>query len=223
MRHAPILLAAACAAALALVLPALPAAAFDGNDVAKTTNPGFVPDTGKINRGFDEKLPSDAPERKIPTPAEARAAMMMPDNNQPAAAPQGTDANANTTTGSGSPAATPIGPIGATGQTMPAKFSKRNDILDRVPTMALPQPISDQDRKHIYQAVMADHAAAASDADKLAPASQLTTNQALNETHPLPATLSGIGGVQSLGYVKTKNKVFLIEPATRMVVEEIGF
>jgi len=28
--------------------------------------------------------------------------------------------------------------------------------------------------------------------------------------------------VQSLSYVKTKNKVFLVEPATRIVVEEIG-
>ena len=44
----------------------------------------------------------------------------------------------------------------------------------------------------------------------------------LNETHPLPASVSGIAGVQALGYVKTKDKVFLVEPATRIVVDEIG-
>jgi len=118
--------------------------------------------------------------------------MMMPEIDQAAAASQATDANANATTGSGSPAAAPAGPIGATGQTMPAKLSKRNDILDRLPIMALPQPLNDQDRKHIYQAVIADQAPAASDADKLAPASQLNANQALNETHPLPPSVSPV-------------------------------
>jgi hypothetical protein len=31
-----------------------------------------------------------------------------------------------------------------------------------------------------------------------------------------------IAGMQGLGYVKTKDKVFLVEPATRIVVDEIG-
>lgn len=221
MKHSPVYLVAAFAVALAI--PATSAAAFAGDNVSKTTDPGFIPDTGQINPGVDQKIPSSWDGKiTIPTPAEARAAMMMPDSVQPAVAPPATDANANATTGSGSPAAAPAGPIGATGHTMPAKLSKRNDILDRLPIMALPQPLNDQDRKHIYQAVMADQAPAASDADHLAPASYLNANQALNETHPLPASVSGIGGVQSLGYVKTKNKVFLVEPATRIVVEEIG-
>jgi hypothetical protein len=50
----------------------------------------------------------------------------------------------------------------------------------------------------------------------------LSTNQALKETHPLPASVSGIPGMQALSYVKTKHKVFLVEPATRTVVDEIG-
>ena len=69
---------------------------------------------------------------------------------------------------------------------------------------------------------MADKAPAASDADALAPSSGLYVNQALNETHPLPASVSGISGVQTLAYVKTKNKVFLVQPANRIVVDEIG-
>jgi hypothetical protein len=113
------------------------------------------------------------------------------------------------------------GPIGATGQTMPAKFSQRNDILDRTPIMAWPQSLSDRDRQQIYQAVMADKTAAAEGAEALAPAAELNVNQALNEMHPMPASVSGISGVQALDYVKTKDKVFLVAPATRTVVDEI--
>jgi hypothetical protein len=44
----------------------------------------------------------------------------------------------------------------------------------------------------------------------------------LNEMHPLPASVSGIAGAQTLAYVKTKSKVFLVNPAVRTVVDEIG-
>lgn len=115
-----------------------------------------MPNSGQINRGFDEKLPTSAQSVQIPTLVEARAAKMMPDSDQPARGPQGADANA--TTGSAPSVAALSGPIGATGQTMPAKFSKRNDTLDRVSIMALLLPLSDQDRRRIYQAVMADTA-----------------------------------------------------------------
>ena len=212
------LLAATLAAALAM--PVTRAGAFAGDNVAATTDPGFVPNSGQINRGFDEKLPSSSQPRPIPTPAQARAAKMTPDSNLPALGPA--DANANATTGAASSAPAAAGPIGATGQTMPAKFSARNDTLDRVPIMALPLGLSDQDRQRIYQAAMADKTPAATDAAQLAPAGELDTNQALNETHPLPASVRGIPGVQTLGYVKTKNKVFLVEPATRIVVDEIA-
>lgn len=261
MRHSQhhILLAAALATGVAFAMPPTSAAAFAGNDVAATTDPGFIRNSGQINRGFDEKVPSSASVRQIPTPAQARAAMMMPDSDQPglggkppepmpnakttpperdaarresqnaSGGPEAVEANQNTTSGSAatnepaaSPAAAPSGPIGATGQTMPAKFSERNDTLDRLPIMAWPLSLSNAERQSIYQAAMADKAPAASDADALAPSSALSANQALNETHPLPASVSGISGVQTLGYVKTKNKVFLVAPANRIVVDEIG-
>lgn len=217
-----VLLVTACAAAIALAVSRTPAVAFDSNNVSTKTDPGFTPDTGQINRGFDEKVPATAPSRPIPTPAEARAAMMNPDNDQAVIGSQGTDASANVTTGSGSPVATSAGPIGATRQTMPVKLSKREDVLDRLPIMAWPLSLSEQDRQHIYQAVMADKTPAASGADALAPASYLDTDQAMNQMHALPPSVSGIEGVQSLAYVKSKSKVFLVEPATRTVVDEIG-
>jgi hypothetical protein len=250
------LLAATLAAALAM--PPTRAAAFAGDDVAAGTDPSFTPGTGQINRGYDESVPSIAHARQIPTPAQARAALKMPDSDQPAlggtppqpmpnaestspkhdgarresenaSGPETVDADQSHNTGSASSAsgfasgaAAPSGPIGATGQTMPAKFSQRNDVLDRVPIMAWPRSLSDEERQHIYQAVMADKMPAANDAARLAPASQLDVNQALHEMHALPASLSGIGEVRNLSYVKSKTKVFLVKPATRIVVDEIG-
>ena len=222
---------AALATGVAFALPLAPAAAFAGDNVAATTDPGFVPNTGEINRGFDEKVPTSSKSRPIPTPAQARAAKMMPYPKQPSVGEQ--QAAETATMGSAPPdaAATPApaaqgaeshGPLGATGQTIPSKISERNDVLDRVPIMAMPNSLSDQDRQQIYQAAMADKTPAATDAAQLAPAGELTSQQALNETHPLPASVRGIAGVQGLDYVKTKKKVFLVEPATRIVVDEIG-
>jgi hypothetical protein len=269
-----LLFAAALATGVAFAMSQTPAAAFAGDNVAKITDPGFVPNNGQINQGFDEKLPTTSQARPIPSLAEARAAKMTTDISQPsvggqegaalpsksamsqdtkdgqatAGGPQAVHANADVmqngtqdSSGKQSQAATSgegpkenasqipnsqgiasQGPIGATTQTMPAKFSQRNDILDRVPTMSWLLPLGDAYRQQIYQAVMADKTSTASDDNGLAPATALNANQALNETHPLPASVSGMPGLQPLSYVKTKNKVFLVEPNTRTVVDEIG-
>ena len=116
---------------------------------------------------------------------------------------------------------TPIGPFGATGQTMPAKFSKRNDILDRLPIMAWPMRLTAEERQRIYRAVAADKSEPAPGADTLAPASILSTEQALNGTHALPESLRDLDPLKGVRYVKAKDKVLLITPATRIVVEEI--
>ncbi len=121
----------------------------------------------------------------------------------------------------GTDATPPSGPIGSIGETIPAKFSKRNDILDRTPMMALPQRLSDEERTRIYKAAMADQARPTADADKLMPASELSTEQALNGMHPLPASVGSIEAVKKLKYVKGKSTVLLVEPSTRIVVEQI--
>jgi len=240
------------ATALAAVLAAAPFA-YAADGTSGQTDPGFRPDTGQINPGTDKKNPSASQDRKIPTPAEARAAKMMPVSTQPSL---GAEANAQSgptlpaagdqpdthqqqsqgsqpraqnasggTTGSGgaSKAASQSsgGPIGSFGETMPSKFSERNDILDRVPTMAMPMKLSDQECQRIYQAVMADKTQVAVGAETVEPASFLSTEQALNETHPLPASLADIAAVKRLSYVKAKNKVLLVEPDTRIVFEQI--
>jgi hypothetical protein len=87
--------------------------------------------------------------------------------------------------------------------------------------MALPLPLTDEQRKQIFDAVMADKAQPVAGADELKPASELSTDQTLNGMRPLPESLRGIEAVEKLHYVKAKNKVLLVEPSTRTVVDQI--
>lgn len=166
------------------------------------------------------------------TQEQARAALMMPDpvgvSSLGEAAAQ---ASGNATTiGAGSePAAqaaatvtpaAPPGPIGATLQTMPAKFSQRNDLLDHLPTMSWPLTLNEQQRQQIYQAVMADKTQPAPDADTLKPAVFLSYAQT-RDVHPLPPALSGIDGLQGLQYIKAKDKVLLVRAPNGIVVDQI--
>ena len=193
-------LAATLAAGASLLLLAYAAHA---GDTVSSIDPCFNPATGQINCGFDPKVPSSsAALHEIPSPAAARAAFIA---SETAA-----------TTGAGG-----TGPIGASRQTMPEQFSKTNETLDRVPLMTLPLGLSDQERQRIYQAVMTDKTAAATDAGNLARTSVLPTEVALNETHDFPSSLGDIAPLRGLKYVKTKDKVFLVVPNDRMVVDEI--
>jgi hypothetical protein len=185
---------------------------------------------------------------KIATTEEARAARMMPSDPTPASgekfmpASAATDgslkpkasANDGSAPGSGTSSETigassvsamedtHPGPLGATGQTMPSLFSERNAILDRVPTMAMPLALTQQQRQQIYQTVMADKSRSpAADAESLAPASGLSANQALNEMQSLPQSLQDIEPLKGLRYVKAKDKVLLVTPSTRIVVDAI--
>lgn len=217
------------AVAAALALPTMGVS----SHAADATNPGLVPNTGQINTGAAAQPSSQSSDvTNIPTPEEARAALMAPISRQPST---GDSSGATTGTGGGNANAGPqpadanataepalSGPIGSFGQTIPAKFSKRNDTLDHVPTMGIPLPLSDQQRKQIYDAVMADKAPPVADADALKPASELSPGQARDGMHPLPESVRGIDGVARLYFVKAKGKVFLVEPATRTVVGQIA-
>jgi hypothetical protein len=164
-------------------------------------DPGFVPNTGQINPGNAPKPWSDAPPQgQQPSQEEARAALMMPDN--------------------GVSSAGEAGPIGATMQTMPEKFSDRNKVLDHVPTTAWPLLLNKQQREQIYNAVMADSSQPPAGAAALKSGSLLTYEQTLDE-HPLPQAVATIDGLQGLQYVKGKDKVLLVRPPNGFVVDEI--
>jgi hypothetical protein len=219
--------ATALAAALAISM----AAAQAGSTPSSTTDPGFSPQTGQINPG-DAPHPWSAtaalPQDKQPPQEQARAALMMPDPVGVSSLGEGAaQANQSTTGAAAAPAAqagapaAPQGPIGATLQTMPAKLSQRNDLLDHLPIMAWPLRLNEQQRQQIYQAVMADKSQPAASADTLKPAAALSYDQN-RDMHPLPRTLAGIDGLQGLRYVKGKDKVLLVRPSNGIVVDQIS-
>lgn len=113
------------------------------------------------------------------------------------------------------------GPIGASTQTMPAKLSSRNDTLDRLPIMSWPLPLNAEQRQQIYQAVMADGSKPANGAKTLKPAAHLSYEQTL-EMHPLPQQLDRVEALQGLQYIKGEDKVLLVQPPSRIVVDQIG-
>lgn len=224
-----LLVATALAASLAFA--ASPLRADEGT--SRHTNPGFQPDTGRINDGMPQQASSASTETiQVPTHEETLAAKMTPISTQPSAGdapgvmqdPQPATTGAGTTehpAGVSANAVPPSGPIGSVGETIPAKFSKRNDVLDRTPIMALPLDLTKEERKQVFDAVMADKASAADGADTLKPASELSTDQALNGLHALPDGVQSIEALKKLKYVKGKNKVLLVEPSTRIVVDQI--
>ena len=264
MKMHQIKLAAAVAAVIAV--PTLNCLAGAEESATVPTDPGFKADTGQINPGATEPVPFESSNvTDIPTPDEARRALLTPVSKQPSVGnvpnvsradaqtfggpsanqesknavggPQGLTTSGTVPTpgggkadaqpaspGPGSTASAepaPSGPIGSFGETIPAKFSKRNDILDRVPIMAWPLPLTDQQRKQVYEAVMADQSPPVAGADALKPTSELSTDQALSGMRPLPDSVRNIEGLGKLQYVKANNKVLLVEPSTRTVVDQI--
>jgi hypothetical protein len=187
----------------------------------KEADPGFVPNTGQINPGVPKQGASQSQEAVIRSPQQAaRAALMTPIPTQPSTGDTpGSNAQPPAAAPSGEPP--PSGPIGSIGQTIPAKFSARNNTLDHIPTMAWPLWLNDQQQRQIYQAVMSDSTKPTPGADALVPSSMLSIDQALDGTHPLPASVSNIAALNGLTYMKTEKRVLLVEPSTRVVVDEI--
>ncbi len=104
----------------------------------------------------------------------------------------------------------------ADSQTVPAKFSERNNALDELPTMAFPLPLTDDQRQRIRDAV------------SKTPVANATTRSAELlpsdvEVRALPDQVTAeIPAVRNLSYVRTSAGVLLISPANRIVVGEIA-
>ena len=217
-------------AAVLATATAVAIVAAQASDRPPTVDPGFVPNTGQINPGHAAEPWSDAlPRAPQPSQEEARAALMAPDNGAPSAGPGSTPAPngpEQLTTGSSSATTTaaggagPTGPIGATTQTMPAKFSQRNDVLDRVSTTTWPLPLNEEQRRRIFNSVMADSSPPAAGAAALKPGSSLSFEQTL-DLHPLPGAVADMDGLHGLQYVKGKDKVLLVRAPNAIVVDEI--
>jgi hypothetical protein len=288
-RILPILLTTVAAASLSVVVGIFTAHAQVVQDAPKSVAPGMNPGTGQINSGTAVQAPAGAPpgandqsgggakvtnrappsdthaatNQPMPTPEQARAALLAPDSPDPAigqialpptgaagtaksatgdapaenAKAQQADNNAQSKDGSEKESTgqatrdvmakqlahetSPNKPIGSTTQTLPAKFSERNDILGRLPTMAWPLRLNDEDRGKIFDAVTAAKGDAV-ELGQLKPADQLPATLALNAMHPLPEPLAAQPVLNNIQAVKGKDKVLLVNPATRIVVDVIG-
>ena len=103
----------------------------------------------------------------------------------------------------------------ADSQTVPAKFSKRNDAIDHVAIMAMPLGLSDAQKRTIVDAVRAGQAPVVATAAK--PAQELPWDVVVQD---MPASANDPAFAR-LKIVRAQDRVLLIEPSNRIVIGEI--
>ena len=101
-------------------------------------------------------------------------------------------------------------------QTVPAKFSERNDRIDKLPIMAMPLGLSDAQRRAILDSVK--QAGQPVQTTSAKPAEQLPANIVVHDL----GVSANIPEVARLKYVRTPQGVLLVEPSNRIVVGEIA-
>jgi hypothetical protein len=96
--------------------------------------------------------------------------------------------------------------------------SQRNQQLDSIPIMARGPQLTDAQRKLIVEHVMAAGGAPAH-VDAF-PTAQLPAGV---EMHPWPSDIAGqVPGIRDTKYVKLSDKILVVRPESRIVVEEIA-
>jgi hypothetical protein len=121
-----------------------------------------------------------------------------------------------TNTGDG---AAPVGPIGASGDTIPAKYSARNAADDKLPLGAYRlKHLTEGQKQAIHRSIIRAHAPAATADNGVHPAvgDLVPSGIALN---PLPDDATAqVPETKDLKYVTTRDKVVLVDPINMMVV-----
>lgn len=122
-------------------------------------------------------------------------------------------------TSAASIAAAKNGPIGATTQTAPSTVSERNRILDRVPTLAMPIRLDAAAQEKI-------RASAKELGEPVpfngAPASAIPAEIAFTAMRDLPAAIGqALPLLQGRKLIRTKDKILIVNPRTRVVVGEV--
>ncbi|HZS65181.1 MAG TPA: hypothetical protein VFA53_11905 [Xanthobacteraceae bacterium] len=105
----------------------------------------------------------------------------------------------------------------AEAQTEPAKYSQRNDALDKLPIMAHPLPLNDEQKQAIYHGLTQAQAPTVKLDAK--PAQSLPLSVTLND---LPAAIAqNYPSLRGYKFVRAPDKLLLVNPAQRVVVGEI--
>jgi hypothetical protein len=117
--------------------------------------------------------------------------------------------------GDATPAAAPIG---AGPETAPAKFDADVAARDRIPIMARPLALNDEQKRQIYDRVMSSEHIPVTQTTAQ-PATILPGSVELSELSP--AIDDQIPAVRGYKYVKLPDRVLVVSPPNRVVVGEI--
>jgi hypothetical protein len=101
-------------------------------------------------------------------------------------------------------------------QTSPAKFSRNNDALDKIPIMARGPVLSDQDRTTILANVKIN---AAAQPGLGGPASELPTGMEASDWPP--GVMAQVPNLKDTKYVALADRVLIVRPANGIVIAEI--
>ena len=100
-------------------------------------------------------------------------------------------------------------------QTVPAKFSARNDQLDNTPVMAMRLGLTDEQKRKVVESVKSANEPVQTSNAK--PADELAWTV---KVHDLGAAASD-PALKNLKYVRTEDRILLIDPPRRVVVGEV--
>jgi hypothetical protein len=113
---------------------------------------------------------------------------------------------------------TPAAPIGSSPETTPAKFNEDVAARDRIPIMARPLALSDEQKRQIYDRIM-NNAEIPVTQTTAKPASILPASVELSELSP-PVDQE-IPAMRGYKYVKLPDRVLVVSPSNRVVVGEV--
>jgi hypothetical protein len=104
----------------------------------------------------------------------------------------------------------------ADSQTVPAKFSQRNDAIDKLPILGMSLGFSEEQKRAIADAVRKTNAPVTASAAKVS--DELALNIVVQD---LPASASD-PALAKLKFVRAQDRILLIEPTNRIVIGEIA-
>jgi hypothetical protein len=104
----------------------------------------------------------------------------------------------------------------ADGQTVPAKFSQRNDALDKLPILGMSLGFSEEQKRAIADTVRKSNAPVIASTAKVS--DELPMNVVVQDW---PASASD-PAFAKLKFVRLPDRILLIEPANRVVIGEIA-
>jgi hypothetical protein len=157
-----------------------------------------------------------APQTTSPSPPQPTQAESERGGATPGGTPPGAAAPAGQSS-AGAQSTMPAGPIGSTDQTVPAKFSAPNDALDHLPILGRPLPLTDDQKRRIYDSVAGSQTPIATIDAK--PADELPSTV---ELHELPAAATDDPWLKGFKFVRLPDKVLLVRAPNRIVVGVIG-